>query len=236
MASMALFISQLCGASTVHAESEGSGLAFYWGDFWETWTQDAKSYWSVRFPAPVSVKGKTFQTCSELVDAMQGDAITYQFQLENKVGTCIVASLAGNVRAPRSLLFDEKNISQEIYNNLDMDTMPWHLTFEDSHKHKIENITSIARQKIQKNQISFKQDETIFSINIFSLGDFKSDGSQQALAWLHLVDSKKVEDGYILLSRDNAGGPIHAEPIVLRPMAYITPAPDLKRKATLRSQ
>lgn len=231
-----LLMSGPMAPQSVAEERKAPKIIFYAKDYWEAWTRERLPSLDAINP-PLTINGKSYDSCAKLAQDQEGEPMTYQLKIENPRFPCVYITVFGNIQRPKSALFPTNKIATDVFNNLDAKTLPWPIDLTDKNKNTIESISGIEKIQINNNSISFNIEPDWYHISVISASDNIGDGTQQLLVSLmrNLNDSNinflKHEETYFLLTRDVPGGPIRAQPARFRPVAYASPPKELQSQA-----
>jgi len=213
-------------------------ITFYWENTWSFWTMDMRESWDSPLPKTVSIRGQDVSTCDQVMRALDGRPLTFAITREAEpLLTCAAVSLLGNLHPPRRVLFDPDGLPEDVYRHLDASTLPWSLTAALKRK----GAYTFAEAGLRKpqppdNSIGFIQGDASYVLNFLAMGDFQGNGDQSVYCEYKEIRKKgpRVLQGAALLVRKTKGGPIRAEPIVLRPAEYYKAPKSLYRTSDQR--
>lgn len=226
-------------ARSAASDRKAPKIILYAQTYWNAWTWPPAVSLDPIQP-PITIKGKRYESCAEMTKDLEGEPMTYQFQIENPDLNCTYITVYSNIQRPKSALFPKRKIEKDVFKNLDLDSMPWKFQYKDNKPHKVENIIGIKEVTVEYGSITislFDYDSPkheYYSIFIVASADNIGDGTQQLLVrTLRSFNKTSRENAYFLLTRDVPGGPIRAQPARFRPQAYCYAPKRLQYQAIL---
>jgi len=169
------------------------------------------------------------KNCEDLMHVLNGSPLSVE--LTTLVDEAIIPhamycgqlSAMGRLHPAKVSLFDPKDILKDIYDHLDITSIPWSLaartkmsegaTFALLKRHK---------PKINVDYIYVYVGSKSFLLRPLLMGALSEDGPQVVYAEFQEDTHPKFsrQTGVVFLVRDKPGGPIRATPVTLQPLEY----------------
>lgn len=176
---------------------------------------------------PFYMGGRSVKSCAEFVQASGGsirsEAITPQ--AEAVFGSCADLSLLVHAKPPQQLLFSHDSITRDMAEHLDLRSLPWQIqsggTPSDlSKKQQIKLTLKAAEMTFKGKYRDFGTEKAReYYIQFLASADFDGSGKESVVALYSVSDASGeqggVEDGTVLLTRNEPNGPIFVKPFVV---------------------
>jgi hypothetical protein len=230
---LALILSWWKGPSVALATEPGP-VIFLWDWASSVWYSDIELFWTKSFSKPATLYGQQVHNCDGLMRALDGRPLTFDISATNQqLLACATATALGNLTQPTHMLFNGDTLTRDVFRHLDVGSMPWSLG-KGLNK---EGSFTMAEAKLKMSDPTDNQrlwvrlGEHDYQLNFVAMGDFLGDGKQSVYCEFEdnpVSGKEPYFQGAVWLRRDAKGGPIRAEPIVLRYPQYLHPSPWLR--------